>query len=323
MNFKGITLIILFFLSRNVEAQTCCSGGIPLSNNIGLSFKNEKNAIVSLSYDFNNLNTLKSNNETIDDDSRLRTSHSVLVNLGYSFTNRLSFETLFTWINQRRLISQFDNESLDSTSGIGDAVILGRYTITNPENSIWNVNLGLGLKVPLGSSTETSNQGVTLNADLQPGSNAWDIIYLLSASRALNFRPSMNIGARIIYRQTGENPSYLENSTYKFGNVIQSYLSIADQFIIQKTLLTSGLTFKYRYAEKDQIQDIDLPNTGGQWVFLIPNISVNLDQNISLNVAAELPIYAEPDGVQLTPTYRITSGIIITLFNRSQKIILN
>ena len=305
------------------NSQTCCSGGIPLSNNIGLEFSGAQTALMGISYDFNNLNTLKNDSETLDDDSRLRTTHSVLINTGYSFSEKLSVEGLFTWVNQRRIISQFGSENLDQTYGLGDAVVLARYKIINNIKKNWSVNLGFGVKIPVGSSIETNDQGITLNADLQPGSNAWDLIYLLGTSKTFDFRPTMTFSTRIVYRQPGVNESYFGNSTYQFGNELQTYLSISDQFIIKKTLINPGITIKYRNAVKDQTQGFDIPNTGGDWVFLIPNFSIQLFQNISFNAAAELPLYSRPDGIQLTPTYRLTTGLLFNLFNKPQVVTIN
>jgi hypothetical protein len=323
MMFRFLIICIGLSYFNLIQGQTCCSGGIPLSNNIGLEFSEEHNLILGVNYDFNNLNTLKNNSETLEDDSRLRTTHSVLINAGYSFSKRLSVEGLFTWVNQRRIISQFETENLDQTYGIGDAVVLARYRIIKNIEKNWNVNLGIGAKIPLGSSTETNDQGITLNADLQPGSNAWDLIYLLGASKTFNFRPTMTFSTRIVYRQPGENDSYFGNSTYQFGNELQAYLSVSDQFIIKKTLINPGITFKYRNAVKDQTQGFDIPNTGGDWVFLIPNFSIQLFQNISFNAAAELPLYSRPDGIQLTPTYRLTTGFLFNLFSKPQAITIN
>lgn len=316
MMFRFLFICMSLSSINATLAQTCCSGGIPLSNNIGLEFSEDDKLILGISYDFNNLNTLKNNSETLDDDSRIRTTHSVLVNAGYSITKRFSVEGLFTWVNQRRIINQFDSENIDQTYGIGDAIVLLRYSILKNTKNNWNANLGLGVKIPLGSSTETSEQGITLNADLQPGSNAWDMIYLVDASKTFDFRPTMTFASRIVYRQTGKNDTYFDDSIYEFGNEIQTYFSISDQFLITKTFINPSITFKYRNAKKDKVQDIDIPNTGGDWVFIIPNFSINIAQNISFNAAAELPIYSRPDGIQLTPTYRLTTGLLFNLFNK-------
>jgi len=124
-----------------------------------------------------------------------------------------------------------------------------------------------------------SYDGIVLNADLQPGSNAWDIVYLSSFSKRFNFRPTFNLSSRIIYRSTGTNNSYLENTTYKFGNELQAFINFSDQFVFLKTLTNPSISFKYRNAKQDKIGGFNLNNTGGDWVFIIPNFSINLTSN--------------------------------------------
>ena len=69
-----------------MSSQTCCSGGIPLSNSIGLPVSGKGSFLVGLNYDYNYLNTLKSGKEVLDDSARERTTNSLLFNLGYTIT---------------------------------------------------------------------------------------------------------------------------------------------------------------------------------------------------------------------------------------------
>ncbi|GGD18703.1 hypothetical protein [Hyunsoonleella pacifica] len=319
MQLKKIVLGVILVYVYNLNAQTCCSGGIPLSNNIGMSVEDKGTFQVSLNYDYNNLNTLNNGSETLNDNSRLRITHSILINAAYTFTKHLSVEGLFTWVNQRRNITQFGNENLNVTSGIGDGLLLLKYNFKKLLGKNSSTEIGLGAKIPFGSSTETNDQGIVLNADLQPGSNAWDIVYYISGSKQTAFRPSMIISSRIIYRNTGINSTYLENSSYKFGNEIQAFLGVSDQFQLFKTLATPSITFKYRDADLDQIDGFDLDNTGGNWLFVIPDFSIALKPNMQFSTRIELPLYSNVDGTQLTPTYRITTGILLK-FQPKQKL---
>ncbi len=319
---KLVSILILLNLSL-AKSQTCCSGGIPLSNNVGLSNQEKGTLQLSLNYDYNNLNTLNNGSETLDDNSRLRITHSVLLNVDYAITDHLSVEGLLTWVNQRRRISQFNSENLDVTSGIGDALILAKYNFNSILGKNSSLQLGLGAKIPLGSSTETSDQGITFNADLQPGSNAWDAIYFISTSKNLNFRPTLTISSRLIYRATGVNVSYLGNSSYEFGNEFQGFLSFSDQFLLFKSIINPSLSFKYRNAQQDKVDDFNLDNTGGNWIFIIPNFSINITPNLAFSTRAELPIHSYVDGTQLTPTYRITSGFLLKIKPKPKLLNLN
>ena len=320
---QKIFLGILFFITPNFNAQTCCSGGIPLSNNIGLPLLEKGTLQLGVNYDYNNLNTLNNGTEKLDDNARLRITHSVLLNTSYAVTDNFSVESLLTWVNQRRKISQFGNENLDQTSGIGDAVLLLKYNFSNLIGKNTDFTMGLGTKIPLGSTTETNSQGITLNADLQPGSNAWDIIYWSSFSKSFNFRPSLNWSSRIVYRSTGTNDSYFGDSTYKFGNEFQAFFNFSDQFLFLKTITNPSFSIKYRAANQDEIGGFNIDNTGGNWVSAIPGFSINVNSNLSFSARAEIPIYNNVDGTQLTPTYRITSGFLYRISKKPDLKLLN
>lgn len=324
MNYKLFLMLVLSFLHFNsIKAQTCCSGGIPLSNNLGLPILEKGTLQIGINYDYNNLNTLNNGDEKLADDSRLRITNSILLNASYSINNNLSVEGLFTWVNQIREISQFNNVNKDETSGVGDAVILAKYNFQNPIGENSSVSLGLGTKIPLGSSTETNSQGIVLNADLQPGSNVWDIIYWSSMSKSFNFRPSLNVSSRLIYRSTGTNNSYFGDSTYKFGNEFQSFIGFSDQFIISKLIVNPGLSIKYRNSRRDKIGGFEIENTGGDWVFITPNLSVDINSNIVFSTTLEIPVYSNVIGTQLTPTYRFTSGLLFKIPAKKEFEILN
>ena len=315
--------ISILYIGQQTYAQTCCSGGVPLSNNLGLPNEGKGVFLLGLNYDYNNLNTLNAGAEKLDDNSRLRITNSILLNLGYAFTDRISVETLFTWVNQKRTISQFGNESLTDTKGIGDAVILAKYAIPDVLGASSVVNLGLGTKAPLGKSDLTSSEGFLLIADLQPGSGAWDALGWLSVSKGFSFRPSATFSGSFTYRLTGKNTSYLNNSsTYQFGNVIQANVGYTDQFFFLNTIFSPGLVFKYRHASYDKIDGSQLPNTGGEWVFVRPELIVSLTPNLAVSSRVELPLYSHVEGTQLTPTLRFTAGISYT-FKKATPNILN
>jgi len=312
----------LVILGSQMAAQTCCSGGVPLSNNLGLPNDGRGVLLLGINYDYNNLNTLNAGSEKLNDDSRQRITNSILLSLGYAFTDNLSVESLFTWVNQSRTISQFGNENFTETTGIGDAVFLIKYAIPNILGNESQINLGVGAKAPLGKSDIATEQGIQLTADLQPGSGAWDTLGWISLSKAVGFRPSANVSASFTYRLTGKNDSYLNNtSSYEFGNSLQANLGYTDQFLLFNTIVNPGLVLKYRQAGIDQIDNSDIPNTGGEWIFLRPELSIQLSPSIALQTRLELPIYSNVDGTQLTPTTRFTTGLSFRLNKKETNII--
>lgn len=144
---KAVTILLIVFFSTsmtsNIVAQTCCSGGVPLSGNLGLPSSDKNSWQFTLNYDFNVLNTLKFEDKILEDGTRKRTTHSALLEVGYTFSDKFSLDGFFSIVRQERKITpQTQPSTLVSTSGIGDAVLLAKYKI------LPFLHLGLGVKAP-------------------------------------------------------------------------------------------------------------------------------------------------------------------------------
>ncbi|WP_420400898.1 transporter [Flagellimonas sp.] len=325
MKIFGSLLLFMAICTMNMSyAQTCCSGGVPLSNNLGLPNEGKGAFTLGISYDYNNLNTLNAGSDRLDDDSRLRITNSVLVSAGYAFTDRLSVESLLTWVNQLRTISQFGNETDTETRGIGDGVFLVKYAFPDLVGEKSNISIGGGIKIPFGRSDFTTPEGIQLTADLQLGSGAWDFVGLVSFSKNPAFRESATLSANFTMRFTGVNKDYLNGtSTYEFGNEIQGNAGYSDQFLWLNTIFEPSLVVKYRKAFVDKINASDLPNTGGEWIFIRPEISAALSPSLALVSKVEIPVHSFVEGTQLTPTLRVTAGIFVTLKRKNNTILNN
>ena len=100
--------IFLFLLSFSVGAQTCCSGGVPISSNLGLPPSEKQTFQVSLTYDLNVLRTLQSGWQVLEQvtQSSERVTHSAMLQLGYNFTERLSADAFFSYVYQERITTR-------------------------------------------------------------------------------------------------------------------------------------------------------------------------------------------------------------------------
>ncbi len=314
-----LLFLIHLIIPYNGFSQTCCSGGVPLSNNIGGLPASTKNTWqFSLAGDLNTLSTLKEGSQELDDDSRQRKTFSALLKSSYSFTDRFFVEGLFSWVTQERIITQQAGfTDYDKTQGIGDAVLLVNYTYLN-KGSL-KLTGGIGPKLPTGASDLKDENGLTLNADLQPGSGAWDGIFLHRIQFTNTFRKSQNYFINFTYRYAGVNNKYLGSEQYQFGNEVQLISGIADQFLIGSSLFSFGLNARYRSVNKDQFNSQTLPNTGGQWLFIMPVAGWHIRSNIILGINGELPLYAHVDGTQLSPTYRINGSIYYSFSKMKNK----
>lgn len=299
---------VLIHISLRCIGQTCCSGGVPIGNNVGsLPMADSGNIQLALQFDINILKTLKEGNATIDDESRSRKTYSAIGQIGYSFSNRWSTEGLFSWVRQERQIRQNGGyHDFTFSQGVGDAVFLAKY-------KWWDRNqlkliLGAGPKFPFGRSDQKSENGITLNADLQPGTGATDLILTHNFEWTPLGMTLLNFIGNIVYRNTGTNKKYLQVQNYRFGNEFQIMTGIGRQFMISTQLFHAQAGLRYRSNAKDQVNGEILPNTGGKWMYGTGNIIWNVKPVWSLSFSMDIPLLSNVTGTQLSPTARFVAG---------------
>jgi len=261
------------------------------------------------SYDLNYLATLKNGSDVYNDETRRRITQSILIKSGYSLNRWLAVDALFSYVGQGRSISYQGTTNQVSTNGIGDAVIITKFILSRLNESGTELQFGAGPKIPFGKSNMQDDRGITLNADLQPGSGSWDLITWGYFVRQLKRRPTASISARIVNRFNGSNMEYLGSETYRFGNSFQIYLGGGDQFMVGNRIISASISLRYRQARADRINGINLDNTGGQWINIIPSIGWGIGSNSQIQLIPELPLFSKVEGIQLTPTFRLQVGI--------------
>ena len=307
------TLYLMYGLKEPVLSQTCCSGGVPLSGNIGFAGAGIGTLQMELSYDLNYLSLLKRGSERILEDSRIRLTQSMLYKAGYSISDYLAVDALFSYVFQSRRIQFQETTSIAETHGVGDALVMLKLILSGIFNLPIDLQIGAGPKIPLGKSDLTDERGITYNADMQPGSGSWDILTWAYGSWQAKFRPTGLVTARIVARLNGVNNEYLSSGSYQFGNSTQAYLGYVDQLLLGKLLLSPSLQVEYRHVWEDRIAGVELLNTGGQWLYLVPGLSWHIRPKLTLNLSPEIPIYSRVNGIQLSPTFRFQAGIYVLM----------
>ncbi|MEL6140513.1 MAG: hypothetical protein AAFQ37_14080 [Bacteroidota bacterium] len=311
-----------------LQAQTCCSGGVPLAGNLGLPAAQAGSWQVGLSYDYNRLRRLYTGSKAFDETSRTRTTHTTLLEIGYSLSNRWSIDFLLPYIVQERII-QREQRTVDQTNGFGDAVLLVRYQWLNPNpEQAWQWSSGLGVKLPNGSTEKRSNFGIAYNADLQPGSGAWDLIFWNRVSHQLSFRPSLSIFLNTVHRQRGTNNDYLpfinqftgerQAQAYRFGAETQITLGLSDRIYWLGVLMDPGVSLLMRHAGADQTNEVNTPSTGGTFLFGQASLGVIVGERWTWQIAVDAPIHTNVVGTQVAPTLRLNTGILLRLDKKKQ-----
>ena len=159
-------------------SQACCSGGTPLSGNLVISNVPAKNLSFTAAYENNTMKDLYQGTNDINDRSRRRTTKSLLLQSNYSISDKLSATLLLSYVwQEEENIATIGNSNFLNANGFGDMIALLQYQIINSQTN--TLVVGLGPKIPAGSTSVHHEVGYLLPADMQPGTGAWDGIFLL------------------------------------------------------------------------------------------------------------------------------------------------
>lgn len=305
MTTRLLASFILILVGTAALSQ-CCSGGVPVSSNLGFAAQLKGTLQINVSTDFNILKALYAGSDRLEDAGRKRSTQSYILRTAYSPFQRFTVEAMMPYVRQTRSIyGPGGTKDFESTGGIGDATVLLTYDLVHGS---YIVRAGGGVQIPLGSFDERNDQGLFLVEDLQPGGGAWNPLFYASIETTLNNRPSASIYLNSIYRTPGTNTgSRGGNQDYQFGNDLQLIGGYNDQLLFLGQIWTMGAGLRYRSAQRDAIDGFDNDGTGGRFLFFRLNQGIAFGQHqITANI--ELPLYKFVNETQLVPNVAFGIG---------------
>jgi hypothetical protein len=227
------------------------------------------------------------------------------------------------------------------SSGVGDATVLGQWRFFNNPAAGTEVALLFGFKLPTGATNVRDNQGELFEAEFQPGSGSVD--GLIGAAFTQRFGPwsfdanvlyvavrkgtqETNLGDRFLYngavsyrlfgplgRGTGiagvpTNAIYTHagHAHRHDDGKMQSYapeVPLPAQWALDAILELNG-----ERHQKQTIEGLKDPNSGGHTVFLSPGLRASYG-NFSGFISFGVPIVNDMNGLQSKPDYRLISGL--------------
>jgi len=270
--FKHFYLFfILTLLTFGSNAQTCCSGGVPISANISFENQMENTWQVGMDGDYNALYTLKDGSQILKDDSRQRNIYSVLFRGGYNITKNTVAGVILPYVRQERIIEVRETENYSFTQGPGDIILFAQYLLpfSNYQNSF---QVGLGSKLPTGPFDLKNQSNISFNMDMQPGTGSTDWLFWGSFDRSLTDIPTMTFSTQFLYRLNGKNNNYLGSETHKFGNEWQIISGLSKQHLIKSEIFNTSAFMKVRQMNKNKVNTLKIEGTGGLWIYFLPSV---------------------------------------------------
>ncbi|WP_454783246.1 transporter [Legionella sp. WA2022007384] len=193
---------------------------------------------------------------------------------------------------------------LGNSSGIGDTNVFSLWRLLDEEKHPASLALLSGINTPTGKTTVRDNYGVLFSAADQPGSGAWTPFAGIIISKQFK---KLSLSSNLIYTQSTEGTQQTTLGSlwdYNFGTVIELYKSEQKKLHIDGIIEING-----EYAAKDNIEGLIDPNSGGNSIFLLPGLRINLGANISCYLGVNIPVIQYFYGTQVKSAYGLTGGI--------------
>ncbi|MCP5106073.1 MAG: hypothetical protein GY950_21995, partial [bacterium] len=204
---------------------------------------------------------------------------------------------MFTFTGHNRDVGISSAASV-STSGLGDSMLSLRYSpVLFSDGKATEVSFGGGLKFPIGKSNAQLT-GVAAE-DMQPGTGSWDVVAWGFASKKFYFIRGLVLFTGASLRLNGKN-----DRGYGFGTEIITALGAR---LKTKGPLDYSFYARYRWAGRDKRFSGRVPNTGGNWVYLVPSLIFKLSKSMGLKSEVEIPVYRKLTGFrQFTSTFLVS-----------------
>lgn len=229
---------------------------------------------------------------------------------------------------------------LGDSSGIGDLSVLGQYRFYNNRAAQVEAALLLGVKIPTGSTNQTTSDGERFETEFQPGSGSWDglfglaltkrtgpwsfdanILYVLATQGAQDtdlgdrFQYNAAISYRIIGGSPGSGrPMYagaLPEPMYHGGPKAPRHRHEHEEAPAPRgPALDLVLEVNGEWHARQEIAGVRDPNSGGNVVFLSPGLRLSYDKWSSF-VSVGVPIVTNLNGLQAESDWRILTGVAV------------
>ena len=292
---RAVVAILLALTVAPATATTCSCANVPLLGTMELATPGDREWFIAATYEFHDASELVSGSSTVPDQTgRDRTSQAFVVELSRGLGEKLSFSALLASVNHERTVGGVR----DDVTGLGDAIVMLKYS---PKTiSLYSRNalsFGVGAQLPIGEDDASSN-GIVLAEDLQPSTGAFAGILWVYAARALNESKGARVYASATYTNKDEN-----DRDYQFGHSTTASLGVAYQ---AQSPWGMNLELLYRHAERAQRAGVDIPNTGGEWLDLVPAVQYHINESVALRASGKIPLSRDlNDQLQFTTKYSV------------------
>ena len=317
--FYIIFMSIVCLLSFNTSLEAACGGGncsLITGSQDGVLGKDK--FVMDLSYRYvlsenphrgsNSTNQAlvpKVNFETrsleLEEHKELRTVNKLAqFDISYGVTEKFTLSLNMPFFNDRFHEHEdggvFNN--VDGTSGFGDITLVAKYAFWQTTKHMFVG--GIGIKFATGDYKLRDSDGGINEPTLMPGTGSYDAI--LSGIYNYSAIPNkLNIFTSVSHRFTTEN-----DLDYLFGDT--TLIDVGAAYLLTKIVSISGQV-NTRISGRDKFIDLDVPSTGGEFIFFTPGVRLAVSDDVSIYSHVQLPIYQRVNDENLVEDYGLMLGV--------------
>lgn len=283
---KRIAIFALALIALYAPASQACEF-CTLHN--GLGQYNNQGDFVSLTYRVTTASTVVDGGSAVQPS----TGEKLVINTTqlyyqHSFSDALKVQAVLPNIQKT---ASTNGTTDDSSSGIGDAIVMARYTFWgDPAQFAAAI---VGVKLPTGAKKEAAG-ATTFSPDLALGTGSTDPLIGIVYNHNIG---NWNYAADALYKFSGKG-----YDGYQFGNVLN--LGLGGYYGFHEYFNAGlGLTGEIMGADKDNDGTVTgttgtVDSTGGTVFFASPALQFTM-QNFYAELAYQLPVYRNFIGTQL------------------------
>ena len=298
-HYKQITLALCFFLiSSGVTLAQCCSPGNPVGGTANLSIVSKNSLRMNTYFRWGYADTYYEGSD--------KTSFQFVDNASYNFLGTILTYGLLDKLNIEVELGYFFNKAqeydLSNVSytlegyGLNDGVFSLKYNFYKSTARQLEFTGALGAKIPLRQNPQQVNH-VELPIDVQPSSMAFGIV-----AQVFLYKGFISKGLHLFLLNRYENP--FENpQQYQYGQVLQSSLFVSKALTNNWSVIAQ---IRHEWRDADKRFGGQVPSSGGNILFTAPQVNYNIRQKWNLSVLADIPVYRNYSGTQLSPKYAIS-----------------
>jgi hypothetical protein len=185
------------------------------------------------------------------------------------------------------------------TYGFSNATVSLKYAVLKTKKDM-ELTLGAGAKGPVSRKVFSNDYG-PYPPDLQPSTGAYGFVAQLFFYKGFKEKKW-----RVVVLNRFEINGY-NSEDYRFGNALFSSAFIGRTFAKN---WAATLQFRNEYRWEDWQSDTRYLATGGDILFVSPQLSYTFKPRLTLSITADFPIFRDYNGIQLGPKYAFGISVV-------------